>query len=146
MRTFIENPIEIMEMVYRRLHHLPPLGYVSDIMHWKFLLDSARAPLIRETWKLAAAGTPIDDLLRFLNDDRQFRTPPRGRLGGKPLRRSALYKLLTDPFYAGYIRDDDRLARGYHEPLVSEDDFFAVQHLLEQRRRNRGSRLPPAAT
>ncbi len=135
MITFISNQQEVREMVYARLHHLPPVGYQIDLPNWRFVVDPVLGPLVKKAWELVLGEIPVDQVLRMLNDE-EFRTPRRGLLGGKPLHRKTLYNLLKDPFYTGYICADEKFCRGYHEPLVAEDGFTKVQTLLARRRRN----------
>jgi hypothetical protein len=142
MRNFVTNQLEAQEMIWARLHHLPPIGYHIDVKNWRFVVDEALAPLVRLAWKLAVRGKSVDHILTVLNEEKGFRTPMRGKLGGKSLQISALYKLLTDPFYAGFIRYGERCCGGYHEPLVKAEDFLRVQAHLARRRRNHG---PPQA-
>ena len=135
MESLVNDRMEIMEMVYVRLHHLPPLGYRIDLQNWKFVLDESVVPAVRKMWELALAELPINQIVLKITEE-GFRTPLRGRTGGKPIHRSTLYDILRDPFYAGIILAGARACRGFHEPLVSDAEFLKVQWLLSDRRRN----------
>lgn len=123
-----------------RVKHLPPIGYMRNRYRTGFVLDPGTAPLLRQAWERVLAGEPVDAVHRYLNDEIGFRTPIRGRIGGKPIARGAFYRMLRDPFYAGRIRTPDGIVEGEHEPIVTGDQFTTVQSLLTARRRNPSTR------
>ena len=135
METLVTDRMEVMEMVYVRLHHLPPLGYRIDLQNWKFILDESTTPFVLRMWQMAQDQVPINQIVEKITEE-GFRTPLRGRTGGKPIHRSTLYDMLRDPFYAGIVRAGTRACRGFHQPLVTDEEFLKVQWLLSQRRRN----------
>jgi hypothetical protein len=51
-------------------------------------------------------------------------------MGGKPICLSAVYKLLTNSFYAGVLAGEGKTFPGKHPPMVTIDDFDRVQQLL----------------
>lgn len=53
---------------------------------------------------------------------------------GKPLAKSSVYKLLTNPFYIGINRLNGKEYPGAQEPLISKKLFYAVQDKLHNRR------------
>ena len=120
-----------------RVKHLPPVGYLHNRYRTGFVLDPERAPLVRQAWERVLAGVPIDQVHRELTGDLGFRTPVRGRTGGKPIARGAFYRMLCDPFYAGRIRTSEGAVDGEHEAIVGAEAFDAVQRLLAIRRRSR---------
>lgn len=56
---------------------------------------------------------------------------------GKPLVKSAIHKLLTNPFYIGINRLNGKEYPGAQEPLISKELFYAVQDRLHNRRRTK---------
>lgn len=112
------NPLARYEAIWRRLHHLPPIGYRVDWETKRFVPDPVYFPLVKQIFALAASGMKMGKLLEAVNVDWGFRTPRRGKLGGKPLARSKLYKMLADPFYAGYVVVDGVRHEGMHEPIL----------------------------
>ncbi|SRR6266540_4989246 len=56
---------------------------------------------------------------------------------GKPLVKSAVHKLLTNPFYIGINRLNGKEYPGAQEPLISKKLFYAVQDKLHNRRRTK---------
>ena len=51
-----------------------------------------------------------------------------------PLSKSAMYKILSNPYFYGYFEYgsgiERKLYKGNHEPISSEDEFWRVQALL----------------
>lgn len=53
-----------------------------------------------------------------------------GRGGADGMPRSTLYRIVTNPFYAGQFEFEGRLYPGKHEAMVTPAEFAAVQRLL----------------
>lgn len=137
--SYDPNKLRILApAIWLRMHHLPPMGWMSDFKAYKMVPDPILFPQLRKIWELVLQGIPIDRVRVIANEEMKIRTPIRGRLGGKPIQRCAFYKMLADPFYAGTVRFRDEFVRGLHEPMVSIEEFMKVQGLLQNRRRNRG--------
>ena len=96
-------------------------------------VDPERAPLIRWAFETYAWGeTSVTGLLRELTA-RGLTTVPSPKRPSKPLGKNTLYKLLTNPYYAGVIRYKGALHPGAHKPLVEPALFDQVQSLLKAR-------------
>ena len=96
-------------------------------------VDPERAPLIRWAFETYAQGeTSVTGLLRDLTA-RGLTTVPSPKRPSKPLGKNTLYKLLTNPYYAGAIRYKGVLHPGAHEPLIEPALFDQVQVLLKAR-------------
>ena len=96
-------------------------------------VDPERAPLIRWAFETYAKGeTSVTGLLRDLIA-RGLTTVPSPKRPSKPLGKNTLYKLLTNPYYAGVIRYKGALHPGAHEPLIEPALFDQVQSLLKAR-------------
>ena len=96
-------------------------------------VDPERAPLIRWAFEHYAEGeTSVTGLLRDLTA-RGLVTVPTPKRPSKPLGKNTLYKLLTNPYYAGLIRYKGALYPGAHEPIVEAALFDQVQSLLKAR-------------
>ena len=96
-------------------------------------VDPERAPLIRWAFETYAQGeTSVSGLLRDLTA-RGLTTVPSPKRPSKPLGKNTLYKLLTNPYYAGVIRYKGGLYPGAHEPIVEPALFDTVQSLLRAR-------------
>ena len=96
-------------------------------------VDPDRAPLIRWAFQTYAKGeTSVAGLLRDLTA-RGLVTVPSPKRPSKALGKNTLYKLLTNPYYAGVIRYKGALHPGAHEPLIDPALFDQVQSLLKAR-------------
>ena len=96
-------------------------------------VDPERAPLIRWAFETYAKGeTSVPGLLRDLTA-RGLTTVPSPKRPSKPLGKNTLYKLLTNPYYAGVIRYKGALHPGAHAPLIEPALFDQVQSLLKAR-------------
>ncbi|MFZ2545071.1 MAG: recombinase family protein [Candidatus Saccharimonadales bacterium] len=62
---------------------------------------------------------------------------------GRPLCKTAIHRLLTNPFYIGTIRFNGQDYQGAYEPLIDEELFRAVQEKLDGRHVSRIKRHDP---
>jgi len=92
-------------------------------------VDPQIAPLIQEAFRLAANGRSLRPLLRDLTWKGL-----RSR-NGKCLQVAGLWYVLSNPFYAGFVRYEEKLYPGTHEPLVDKTTFDLVQVKLADRRK-----------
>ena len=113
--------------------NLAPLGYLNDNTKGKgrniIVKDPERFDLVKRMWKLMASGnyTP-SQILKLANDSWGLRTRK-----GKKLSKSTIYRIFTNPFYAGlfeYPRGSGNWYRGKHEPMVTQEEYDKVQVLL----------------
>jgi len=116
-----------------------PTGYLNDKETKTIIADPERFGLVRELWRLMLTGayTPRE-IWEKATKEWGFRTMQRRRIGGKPLALSAVYKIFSNPFYAGVIEWDGRTFPGKHEPAITIAEYERVQMLLgrtHQRRR-----------
>ena len=96
-------------------------------------VDAERAPLIAWAFERYAGGdTSVTALLRDLTA-RGLVSVPTPKRPAKPLGKNALYRVLTNPYYAGVIRYRGALHPGAHEPIVEPALFDQVQSLLKAR-------------
>lgn len=111
--------------------NMAPMGYLNDNATKTIVKDPIRFPLIRKMFDmiLTDAYTPhqVADIAR---NQWGLRTPLRKRSGGTPLARSAIYKILGNPFYAGIITWKGATFPGKHDPILSIDEFQRVRQLL----------------
>ncbi len=99
--------------------------------------DPDRFLLVRRMWDLMLTGyyNP-QQVLRIANEEWNYRTVKRSRIGGGPLSRSAIYKLFRNSFYCGklYHGPSDQVYQGTHKPMVTEEEFEKVQILMGSKR------------
>ena len=112
-----------------------PEGYLNTIHEIRgenyIIKDPERFSLIRKVWDLMLTGnyTP-PQVLDKLNNKWGYRTRKSKRLGGKELSRSAIYRILSNPFYAGVVRFKGVDYAGKHEPMITLEEFDKIQVLL----------------
>lgn len=117
---------------------IAPLGYLNHTNKQTgentLVKDPERFPLIRRMWDLMLTGlyTP-PRILEIAHNQWSFRTRLTRKKGGKPLARSAIYKIFTKPFYYGwfeYPKGSDQWYMGKHEPMITEAEYDRVQTIL----------------
>lgn len=122
-----------------------PLGYLNTKTETRgenyIIKDSERFPLVRKAWDLLLTGTRTpDQILDKLNNEWGFKTRPWKRRGGKPMSRSTIYRIFTDPFYAGLFWYNGQLYEGKHPEMITLREFDYVQVLLGRKGRPRPKR------
>ncbi len=118
-----------------------PLGYLNTKNYEEkgknfILKDTERYDSVRRMWDLMLTGnyTP-PQIVQIANNEWKFKTRPTKRHPGlKPLSRSNIYKIFTNPFYYGYFEygkeGSKQLYKGSHEPMITEKEYDIVQKLL----------------
>lgn len=110
---------------------LAPTGYLNDVVSKTIVRDPERFALVRRMWDLMLIGAYSPrDIQRIANRQWGFRTIRRKRLGGRPLALGSLYRIFSNPFYAGVIEWNGRTLPGKHDAMVTLDEFERVQRLL----------------
>ncbi len=104
----------------------PPLGYTPE-----GTVDRVMKPLIR---RMFYAALTYNTSIRRLQKEAD-RIGLRSRTG-KPLGPSALWGMLTNPYYCGKVRYRGAVLPGTQEPIVSEKVFELVQHVLSRRNKS----------
>lgn len=105
----------------------PPRGYKTVTENSKkiHVLDEEASPLVERAFKLytepgQTVSTVMSELMECGLSTKK----------GRPLTKSAVHKMLRNPFYIGVIRFDGREYPGAHEPLISTELFNAVQEKM----------------
>ena len=93
-----------------------PIGYTLDADR-HVIIDEARAPIVREVFRMYAAGAKIKECLAFFAS--------RGVVGihGNPISQAVLYRMLRNKRYLGVFDSDGVELRA--EPLIDESTFRA---------------------
>jgi site-specific DNA recombinase len=103
--------------------------------------DPKRFPLIKKAWQLMLEGHHSPPkILTILNKDWGYRTPKRRTIGGKPMQRSQIYRMFSDPFYYGefeYPLGSGKWHHGKHKKMITKKEFDKVQCLLGKKGRPR---------
>lgn len=96
--------------------------------------DEQRAPLIREGFELYATGDYSIKKLEQAMADRGLKARANRRHpDAKVVSDSSWHRILTDPYYIGFIQYKGELIKGRHEPLISQELFALVQEIYQQR-------------
>ncbi len=111
--------------------NMAPLGYLNDVATKTTVKDPVHFPLVRKMFDLLLSGahTPCE-IAVIARDEWGFLTPKRRKIGGVPLAMSSVYKMLSNPFYAGIIVWGGQSYPGKHEPMISLGEFKSVRALL----------------
>lgn len=116
-----------------------PLGYrnIRAVEGSCLIPDDSVAPLVQQAFQLAKDGLSIRANLKYITA-----SGLRSRRGNA-LKPSALWRLLKNPFYKGICCCNGETIKGTHQPLVSEEQFDAVQLELAGEHRWSGLGSPP---
>ena len=104
--------------------------------------DEPRFSMLRQVFNMVLAYKPTGQALQVLNDEMGFRTPKTRRTGGRPLTTSNFYKILHEPFYAGWLTlPNGEIIKGKHQPLITDKEYQQVQTILAAKGRPRPKTL-----
>ena len=111
---------------------LPPMGYVAR--EKALCIDEEQALRVREIFKLYLDLGCVRAVQTELNQ-RGWVTPARstkraGAAGERPFSRGHLYRMLSNPIYAGQVAHKDSVYEGNHMRLISAEIWHAVQERL----------------
>ena len=115
-----------------------PLGYLNSPYKRKgdkeIVKDPERFNLVRKMFDLMLTGnyTP-PKILEIANKKWGLRMR-----NGKPMYRSTIYRIFTNPFYCGtfeYPKGSGNWYKGKHERMITEDEYDKVQVLLGRKGR-----------
>ena len=98
----------------------PPLGYLNNKLQHTIEVDPAKAPIAKRMFELYASGKYSLSALRANIKD-EF---------GQNLAKSYLERLLKNPFYVGLFIWEEKTYKGTHTPLISMEQFNAVQSVF----------------
>lgn len=119
-----------------------PLGYLNalddDKITHTIVKDPVRFPLVRRMWDMLLTGAySAPHVLSIANNEWGLRTPKRRRKGDKPISRSTVYEIFTNPFYYGWFGYGGQMYHGKHEPMIAEEEFWKAQQILGRKGRQR---------
>jgi DNA invertase Pin-like site-specific DNA recombinase len=126
------------------LPNLAPIGYLngrSEAGEKVIVRDSVRFPILQKLWHLfLSGGYSVPEILDIATNKMGLRTLKRRRIGGNPMSPSGIYRMLTNPFYAGQLVYDNQWYPGKHEPMVALAEFDRAQVLLGRPGRTRSKK------
>lgn len=109
----------------RRIHlgARPPYGY--DRIKGKLTINPEQAEIVRWIFQRYLKGDGTKHIAAVLSA-RGIPSP-----SGRPFwRYSTVRQMLVNPVYAGYIRWDDIIEKGEHEPIIDEQTWEEVQRYM----------------
>lgn len=110
---------------------IAPIGYLNKKDDRTIIPDPERFKLVKRIWNTVLSGTQSPHKTwRQARDSWGLTTVKRKRVGGSPITLSCAYKMLHNPFYAGFIDYNGALHPGKHKPMVTWSQFQRVQALL----------------
>jgi site-specific DNA recombinase len=115
-----------------------PVGYLNTPDREKgvkiIIRDPKRFPLLRKVWDMALSGKySVTQIHAYAKDNLLLVTVKRKSIGGKPLSKSGIYRILSDSFYYGeyeFPTGSGQYYKGRHEPMITKDEFDRVQMRL----------------
>ena len=110
-----------------------PIGYRNCRETKTIVVDPERFPLVRRMFDLVLTGAYSPSRIHELaRDEWGLRTVQHKKIGGKPLALSAVYTVFSNRFYTGLIVRNGNVYPGKHQPVISLDEYDAVQRILER--------------
>jgi len=144
--TAAARRIEISEEVKRGIKRkievggtsgVAPIGYLNvrePLPHGgevrTVIIDPERGKIIVWAFETYATGLySLSDITTLL-EARGLYTRPTRRRGPSPLGLSQVHRLLSNPYYAGFVKHNGHVYQGRHEALVGQELFDKVQAVL----------------
>ncbi|MBD3272464.1 MAG: hypothetical protein GF384_08030, partial [Elusimicrobia bacterium] len=101
-----------------------PYGYKWD--NKKYFIDQHKSKTVKFVFDTYIQTKSLAETTRKLKENKIF-----GR-DGRIYGRSFVWKMLRNPNYTGKIEYHEKLYKGQHEPIISEDMFNYVQTLHKE--------------
>ena len=115
--------------------NIAPEGYLNKRDEIKgqssIIIDTNTFPLLRRAFDEMLTGRySVPQVLEKMNDEWGFKTKRFKSRGGKPMSRSALYRIFTNPFYAGIINYAGKENKGKHKPMITLEEYDKIQIIM----------------
>jgi site-specific DNA recombinase len=123
----------------------PPIGYKPNGRSLEIVEDDAR--VIRRIFELYLQLGNVRAVAGSLGEGKIWSptgtVAKTGRtIGGVPLSRGQIYKILNNRLYVGIIEHKGQIYPALHDPIVERDVFDRVQALLAENLQGSAFRLP----
>ena len=120
------------------LPSLAPIGYLNTPIREKGLKEVKKDPerfsQIRHLFDLMLSGQhSVARIWEIAKYEMNLKTRQHRTLGGKPLSRSSIYTMFTNPYYYGwfeYPSGSGQWYKGEHEPMITKEEYDHIQILL----------------
>jgi len=123
-----------------------PLGYDADKR--TLVINPAEAETVRRILALYQEYSCVrrvkDEADRLGLRTKRRRVANGAERGGTPFSRGHIYRLLSNPIYAGQIAHQGQLYPGQHQPLIDDEMRTAVRTQLATSARNHRRRASSA--
>jgi len=108
----------------------PPLGYktIGEKGHKTHVVDQDKSTFILKMFELYSTGNYSLSALVDIMHENGLRNST-----GRKVGKSRMHKLLTDPFYQGQIRWNDKVYPGKQKAIITEDLFSTVQAKISRK-------------
>ncbi len=125
---------------------MPPVGY--EVKDKALVIDENSASLIRDIYRRYLELGSVR-LLKVDLDRRGLVTPPRvskrqGQSGGRSFSRGHLYRILSNPIYAGKVAHRDKTYAGQHPAIIDDELWGKVQALIASNLKGQKSKVSAA--
>jgi len=107
-----------------------PLGYQNDPVTRTIVPDPERLPLIRQMFDLLFSGICPKRIWEIARNDWGFRTPRKKQMGDKLIALSMVYRILNNPFYAGFFLWQGQTYKGAHTSIITMEEYERAQQIL----------------
>ncbi len=94
-------------------------------------IDPARGPLIAWAFKAFASGNWTLSQMREELIRRGLTSKPTPKRPARPISKTCMHRILTNPYYKGTIVFRGDTYKGNHEPLIPPEVFYRVQQVLQ---------------
>jgi len=135
-KYYVDNLREnILRGIRQKLHRgefpgKPPLGYTNEPKLRTIVLDQEKATFVRQMFEAYSTGGHTLQSLRNLTITWGLKTH-----FNKPIARSKIREVLSNPFFTGQFYHKGELYQGSHEPIISKALFDQVQSILHNRKK-----------
>ena len=97
-------------------------------------IDPERGKLVAWAFMVYASGEWTTNQLHTELTARGLRTPATPRRPSRPMGKSSIHRMLTNPYYKGDVRYQGVTYKGTHQPLVPPEVWYQVQTVLQTHR------------
>ena len=128
-----------------------PEGYLNKREEIKglstIIVDKAKFPLLRKAFDAMLTGAySVPEVLDRLNNEWGFKTKRMKSYGGNVMSRSSLYRVFTNPFYAGIINYGGKENQGKHKPMITLEQYDKIQVIMGRKGKPRNQKKDFAYT
>lgn len=110
-----------------------PEGYMNNLYERTIDRDAERFVLIRKAWDLMLTGSySVEKLAGVMSKEWGYRTRQTRKQGGSPMSRTCLHRIFCNVFYTGMFMYNGELIQGKHEPMITMQEYEAVQKALRR--------------